>query len=420
MLGSAMADSAPSGSTTPTARFSSPELQIIFAITLIAVLGVSTISPALPRIVTDLGITQQQVSLLITVFTLPGVILTPIFGMLADRLGRKQILVPALVVFALAGAACSLARDLHLLIGLRLLQGVGAAPLGALNVTLIGDIFKDRQRIAAMGLNASVLSVGTAVYPSIGGALAMLGWYYPFALPLMALPVALLVGLKLEVRVARRSEALGTYLGQVWRGIRSAEVLALFGASLSIFILLYGAYLTVLPLIMSHRLGATPLIIGLIMTSCSITSALTTSQLGRLARRIPERRLVRWGFVVFALALLTVPAVPNLLAMLVPAALLGLAFATTIPPVQSIIAGIAPTEQRAAFMSLNGMVLRLGQTIGPLALAAVAAAWGTVWVFVCGAGLALLTSAMLAVLVPVRRPPEPAEPHTGLGGGPET
>jgi len=413
MLGDTMAERAPSDAAAPIARFSSPELQIIFAITLIAVLGVSTISPALPRIVTDLGITQRQVSLLITAFTLPGVILTPIFGLLADRFGRKRILVPALVLFALAGASCSLARSLHLLIALRLLQGVGAAPLGALNVTLIGDIFSGKQRISAMGLNASVLSVGTAIYPSVGGALAMLGWYYPFALPLLALPVALWVLLRLDARVTSRTEGLGTYLGAVWRGVRSAEVLALFGASLVIFILLYGAYLTVLPLIMSHRLGATPLVIGLIMTSCSVTSALTTSQLGRLAQRVPERRLVRWGFVTFAVALVTVPAAPSLLAMLVPAALLGLAFATTIPPVQSIIAGIAPTQQRAAFMSLNGMVLRLGQTIGPLLLAAVAVAWDTTWVFLLGAGLALLTSAMLTVLVPIDRPPEATTPLTG-------
>ena len=54
-------------------------LQIIFAVTLMAVLGVSTISPALPEIERGFGISEQAVGLLIAVFTLPGVLLTPIW-----------------------------------------------------------------------------------------------------------------------------------------------------------------------------------------------------------------------------------------------------------------------------------------------------------------------------------------------------
>ena len=80
-------------------------LQVIFGVTLMAVLGVTSITPAFPSIMRELGITGSQVGLLITSFTLPGVILAPFLGVLADRFGRKKILVPSLFLFAIAGTA---------------------------------------------------------------------------------------------------------------------------------------------------------------------------------------------------------------------------------------------------------------------------------------------------------------------------
>ena len=96
--------------------------------------------------------------------------------------GRRKVLVPSLFLFGIASVACALATDFGLLLVLQTLQGVGAAALGAINVTMIGDLYSGQRRTEALGYNSSVLSVGTASYPAIGGALALLGWRYPFAL----------------------------------------------------------------------------------------------------------------------------------------------------------------------------------------------------------------------------------------------
>lgn len=86
--------------------------------------------------------------------------------MLADRYGRKKILVPSLMLFGIAGGACMFTRDYHILLICRFFQGTGAASLGALNVTVIGDLYSGKERTTAMGYNASVLSIGTATYPA--------------------------------------------------------------------------------------------------------------------------------------------------------------------------------------------------------------------------------------------------------------
>lgn len=70
-----------------------------------AVLGVSSVTPAFPAIARELGVSSGQVGLLITVFTLPGIVMAPVLGILSDRHGRKKILVPALLLFGIAGGA---------------------------------------------------------------------------------------------------------------------------------------------------------------------------------------------------------------------------------------------------------------------------------------------------------------------------
>lgn len=86
-------------------------LRIIFSITFMAVMGVSSITPILPAFRADLDLTNQQAGLLVVFFSLPGIIMTPFLGIVADRYGRKNVLVPALLLFALAGFTCFFLRD---------------------------------------------------------------------------------------------------------------------------------------------------------------------------------------------------------------------------------------------------------------------------------------------------------------------
>ena len=112
-----------------TPAYKDTNLRIVFGVTLMAVMGVASIAPALPKIVESLGISTKEIGLLITVFTLPGVFLTPVLGVLADRIGRKRILAPSLILFGVAGSACAFTGDLNTLLVFRFFQGVGAAYL---------------------------------------------------------------------------------------------------------------------------------------------------------------------------------------------------------------------------------------------------------------------------------------------------
>ena len=385
-----------SGSRSPHPVYRDTNLQIVFGVTLMAVLGVSSITPAFPKIVKELGISPQAVGSLITVFTLPGVLLTAVLGILADQFGRRKILVPALMIFALAGGACAFARDFNLLLALRFFQGVGAAGLGAMNITIIGDLYSGKERTAAMGCNSSVLAVGTAIYPAIGGALATLAWYYPFVLPLAAIPVGLAVLFSLHNPEPKNVQDFRQYLRTTGQIIASRRVVGLFAVSTITFIILYGSYLTYFPLFIEDSFAVSPFIIGLIMSVSSIATAVASAQLGRLAKLSSERTLIAAGCILYAVALVTVPFVSNIWLLLIPTVVFGVAQGINIPSLMALLADLAPMEQRGALMSINGMVLRLGQTLGPLIMGAVFVVWGTGGAMYAGAGFAL---AMLMVVL---------------------
>jgi MFS family permease len=362
-----------------------PNLHIVFAVTLMAIMGVASVTPAFPLIAEEFGVTPKQVGYLITYFTFPGVFLSPILGVLADRVGRKKILVPSLFLFGLAGAACALARDFNTLLALRFVQGIGAASLAALNVTIMGDLYKGKQRTTAMGYNASVLSIGTATYPLAGGALAMLGWYYPFALPVIAIPVGLLVLFSLRSPEPKNRQRFGIYIVKVWRSLQNVQVIGLLLGGFVTFVVLYGSYLTFLPFLIRNSFGGSPLAIGLVMCAASIATAITSARLGALARRYSEKSLLTFGYVLYAASLVMIPYMKNLWLLVIPSALYGLAVGINIPNIISLLAGVAPMNRRAAVMSINGMVLRLGQTLGPLVMAAVFGLWNLDAVFYVGA-----------------------------------
>jgi len=118
--------------------------------------------------------------------------------------------------------------------------------------------------------------------------------------------------------------------------------------------------------------------------------------LARLSRRFTEQRLIVAAFLLHSLALAMIPHVPSLWLFLIPTTVYGLGQGMNNPSIQALLARMAPPQQRGAFMSLNGMVLRLGQTLGPLVMGLAFTAGGYPGVYRAGAVIGVLAAAMVA------------------------
>jgi len=369
---------------------------IIFGVTLIAVMGIASITPAFPGIIQYFGISTQQVGWLIAAFTLPGIFLTPLTGILADRLGRKLVLVPSLFIFGIAGFMCSFMRDFHSLLLFLFIEGIGASGLSSINITLIGDLYSGEKRTALMGYNASILSIGTAAYPAIGGLIATFGWQYIFYLPLLAIPLGFFVLFGLNNPEPKDHQLIGEYFRRIWKSINQRSVWGLFLVNMLVFILLYGAFLTYFPILLSDRLHASSVQIGLIMSIMSLVTAGTSSQLGRINNKFQSRSILLFGAGFYFLAMLLLFISQSWIQVVASVMIFGLGHGLLVPSIQNLLVGFASIKERAAFMSVNSMVLRVGQTIGPLLIGVFYAIGSLSGSMLGGAGVALV---MLVVIL---------------------
>lgn len=378
----------------------SPTVQVIVASTLMGVMGVSLISPALPSVRAGLGITEAEASLILSAFTLPGILLGPVSGVLADRWGRKIVLVPALFVYALAGGAVMLAHDLWTVLGLRVVQGGAAAALITLAITLIGDAFEGAERNAIMGLNGAMLSIGTGFYPLIGGALSTVDWRAPFAVYLVGIPVGLLALRILEEPTLEERPGGWAYLRGAVRELQGLRSVLLYGTGLLVFILLYGGILTVLPFLLERGLSLSAVTIGIILGVPSAATALASSQNGRLARHFSNDAIVAAGMAALGVGLLGVSAAATPIQFGVAIMPFGAGMGLVMPSLDTAISQLVPTRFRGGAMSLRTSMVRLGQTIGPPLFAALAGlatdrgvllASGTLGTALGLAGMVLLT-----------------------------
>jgi MFS family permease len=379
-------------------------LQYVFGVTLMAVLGVSSIIPALPDIMKGLHLSPVQIGLVISAFTLPGVIFSPLVGIMADRMGRKVLLVPSLFVFSGFGFACFFARTMDQLLVLRFFQGMGAAPLGVLYSTMIGDLYTGMERGQAMGYNASVLAMGTAGYPAIGGVLALLGWNYPFLLPLLAIPLGLTILFFMRTPEPKKTGSLKEYFAEALGRMKTRQAMALFATTLLTFVILYGPLITYLPLLLSHRFSASPATIGLVFLAASGFTGLASFQLGRLTMRFGQRTLLTAAAALYGLCMLLTPHAPSLLLTIPPVICFGLAQGLNIPTIMTMLTTIAPMEQRGAFMAANGLLLRLAQTVAPMIMGGLYAMGGMEAVFwggfVCAVAILILARCCIVNIAP--------------------
>ncbi len=341
-------------------------LYSIFGVTIVSVMGVASLTPALPKMSMVLGLSKTEIGLLISFFTLPGVFLTPFTGMLADRVGRKKILVPSLFIFAIAGFSLFFTRSFHIMLLLRFIQGIGAASLPSLNMTLVGDFYKGYERPTAMGYNASVLSFAAASYPLIGGALAGIAWYYPFMLPLLGIPVAFFLMFCAEEPEIAKAPDFRNYFSSMAKSVFRKEVIAIFSLGVLTFIIMYGGMITYMPFLLHQKFQLSSPEIGIVISTSSVVAMIVASQIGRLTKRFGSVSLLKVAFGVYAVVTLTFPFINNLYLMILPILFFGFAQALNMPSIQTSLANMAPDNLRGAFMSLNGMNLRLGQTIAPL------------------------------------------------------
>jgi MFS family permease len=357
---------------------SQTDFQLLLWAGLLPSLGSGLVSPVLDSLIGPFAASPATIGWMISAFTAPAIVVIPLAGALADRYGRKVVLVTALLLFGAGGTAIALTTDFRVALALRLLQGIGWAGISPIIVTSIGDRYDGGAEETAQGLRFGVTGLSGAVFPLLAGALVAAAWQYPFLLYAMAVPIAVAVWRWFEEPTGDPAVADGGSTDSY-----SRDLLALAGQPHVLAIVLARALyptvfiglLTYNSVIVVRLLGGTPLQAGALTALAYAAFALSASQAGRVTAALDSRLYpllaanasLGLGFAIVLFA-------PGVLVAGLGAVAIGVGIGLLGALYRSILTGMAPRGLRAGLVSLSEAGGRITATATPLFMGWVVAA----------------------------------------------
>ncbi|MEY9324143.1 MFS transporter [Sinorhizobium fredii] len=395
---------------------------------LLASLGTSIANVGLPSLAEAFSASFQEVQWVVIAYLLAITTLIVSVGRLGDTFGRRRLLLAGIALFTLASALCGSAPHLAWLIAARAVQGLGAAVMMALAMALVGETVPKEKTGSAIGLLGTMSAIGTALGPSLGGALiAGFGWRAIF---LVTVPVGLLVlflahrGLPADrpasgiVRLRFDltgtlvlALTLGTYalamtigngvfgtinlvlLPAVFFGIclflfvesRAASPLVrlemvrepLLRSGLATSMLVATVMMTTLvvgPFYLSRGLGLSAALVGLVMSAGPVVSALAGVPAGRFVDRFGARRMAVAALGIMATGCLALSIAPQPLGVagyVMPLIILTAGYALFQAANTTGVMKDARPEQRGIVSGLLNLSRNLGLITGASVMGAV-------------------------------------------------
>ena len=374
-------------------------LSIVYAASMALMMGVNFIQPALPALSGPFAISDSALSLVMTVFTAPAIVLSPVFGVIADLYGRRLLLAGGLITFGLFGVAMAFAPTFSWLLTFRALQGIGYSAVIPLTVVLIGDLLEGDQEIGGQGMKVFLDRVGYMIFPPLGGLLAALAWYWPFLLYTLIVPVGLVALIWMPETKARSHEKTLTYLGDMLRLTRHPRLVIAFSAGFLRFFLDYG-FLTYFPLFLVRSHGMSTATAGFLYVLFSAGAMLTSSQAGRIAAGRDKAHILFFAFLISGAAVVIVPLVAGVLWVGCALFFYGMANGVISPMQKSLLTQNAPVELRGGIISFDRLIQQVSKTTSTsiVGLLLVSASLPTLFWFL--GILSFLSVGLMACLVP--------------------
>lgn len=352
------------------------QFQVILLANTMAPLGTALLSPVLDSLIDPFGASAASIGLMTSMVTAPAIVLPPVAGVLADRVGRRHVLIGGLLCFGVGGTAIPLTTDFRLVLALRLLQGVGWAAVIPVIITAIGDLYTGDRETTAQGLRFTSSGIVQTVGPVVAGLLVVLAWQYPFLIYGLTFPVTLAVWAWFEEPVdpdaKSDSDARGvhTQIRELWGLVVQPKPAAMLIARAAPAVVWLG-FLTYNSIHVLNVLDGTPADAGLLAALGSLGYAASATQSGRITAAF-ERRLVPLVALNVALAggMALVFLAPGVPVAAVGVALSGLGLGALMSIYRSIITGLAPIVLRGGLVSLGEGLGRLAVTVTPIAMGA--------------------------------------------------
>ncbi|KOV82986.1 transporter [Nocardia sp. NRRL S-836] len=314
-------------------------------------MAAAIIAPSLPAM-SDVYGAGVLVRLALTTTSLAIAVSAPLSGAFADRVGRKPLLVGALVLYAVSGTAGFFIGDLTVLLLSRALLGLAVGGVMTAVSALVTDWFDGQRRARFLGLQQAFASLGGVVFLPLAGLLAGIDWRAPFWLYSVAAVVALAAIAALHDEPRAHAATTGKFRP-------TGQAVGIYVLALAATLVFYMAP-TQLPFLLAG-LHVSPALIGVVIAGSTVTSAA-----GALLRPPPRPVATSTGLLGLGWLLAGTGTLPGIVAGLLVG---GVGVGLVVPHLNVQLAGMAAPQHRGR--ALSGLVagIFLGQFLSPLVVA---------------------------------------------------
>ncbi|HTZ51162.1 MAG TPA: MFS transporter [Spirochaetia bacterium] len=370
-------------------------------------------SPVLPLFVKSLSASETVIGLIAAISPLAGVLFSFPVGVLADRLGKKRLLLVSGAVLLAAPVLYLLVRNPFWLIPIRFFHGIATAILSPVASAYILGAYP-QSKGEKLGLFSSATLVGRTLAPLLGGAIITWFLYLGGTLPYRAVYVgAFLLAVPAFVLILMLDRGTGeagpgpdrVTPRDFFRGLRDfLGNRRLLGTSLveMATYFAYGILETYLPLYLSG-LGVPPIEIGLVFFLQVLSIALTKPAFGRLADRVDRRIQVLAGITLLAAATALIPLSASIIVVTLVSVVFGLAVSVSTVATSSYVAEVVKKEQIGASIGGLSSIMDIGHSSGPFVAGVIITAVSIPAGFFAGAAACVLAIGLFSAMVLGRR-----------------
>ncbi len=387
-------------------------------------LGFGLVTPVLPAYARGFGLSAGAVGLVIGVYGLARFLANVPAGQLAERRGRKPVLILGTAITTVASALMATAGSLPQLLLYRLLAGFGAATVLTGGQVMVGDLATAENRGRMMSLYQGFFLIGVGLGPTPGGLLAdHFGLRAPFVAYAVFSGLACLVALAI-IRETKPREPARTALmvdpppsGAAARAVVWSAPFLLVGlVSFVQFFARTGAFFTVVPLLGKDRIGLGESQIGVAQTLAQVVNLAVLYHAGLLADRLGRKRVIVPATLVCSLAVAMFALSGSYAVYLLSTFLWGLGSGFAGPSPAAYVADLAPPALRGRVFGAYRSLADSGYIVGPILLGWLAGVGGYGLPLLLTAVLFLLSGALFGLAAPeLALRASPAQPSAQSG-----
>ncbi|WP_409298367.1 MFS transporter [Peribacillus sp. SCS-26] len=351
------------------------------SIPLIMTLGNSMLIPVLPILEKKVNITPFQSSLIITSYSLASIFLIPIAGYLSDRIGRKKVIIPSLLIVLAGGlisafASWKMSDPFWTIIMGRILQGIGAAGAAPIVMPLVGDLYKKEDEASScLGIIETANTAGKVLSPILGSLLAAVIWFLPFFSISVFSSISVLLVL-FFIKAPKKTEKpkefrdFLTDTKKIFKKEGRWLYTIFFIGCFAMFILFAAQFY--LSQVLETRYDAKGVEKGLLLAIPLGFLCLSSFITGRKIKgdKVLMKKLIYYGLVILSVSIAFTSTYKSLFILLGATSIFGAAIGLLLPSLDALITENIEKEERGTITSFYSSARFIGVAVGPPVMAA--------------------------------------------------